>query len=149
LANVNGRRIPDGFLDELKARLRPSDVIGRKVKLKKQGKEWVGLSPFTNEKTPSFYVNNQKGIFKCFSSGLGGDVIKFIQETERLSFMEAVEKLADEGSMKPARQRASFMKPDYAVRPAPRPAAICKGAGCTQKAGVGTGSALRPMNGAG
>ena len=96
---MNGRRIPDGFLDELKARLRPSDVIGRKVKLKKQGKEWVGLSPFTNEKTPSFYVNNQKGIFKCFSSGLGGDVIKFIQETERLSFMEAVEKLADEAGM--------------------------------------------------
>ncbi len=96
---MNGLRIPDGFLDELKARLRPSDVIGRKVKLKKQGKEWVGLSPFTNEKTPSFYVNNQKGIFKCFSSGLGGDVIKFIQETERLSFMEAVEKLADEAGM--------------------------------------------------
>ena len=99
MPRVSGQRIPDGFLDELKARLRPSDVIGRKVKLKKQGKEWVGLSPFTNEKTPSFYVNNQKGIFKCFSSGLGGDVIKFIQETERLSFMEAVEKLADEAGM--------------------------------------------------
>ncbi|MEO0881559.1 MAG: DNA primase [Pseudomonadota bacterium] len=92
-------RLPDGFLDELKARLLPSSVIGRKVKLKKQGKEWVGLSPFTNEKTPSFYVNDQKKIFKCFSSGLGGDVIKFVQETERLSFMEAVEKLADEAGM--------------------------------------------------
>lgn len=94
-----GVRIPDGFLDELKARLRPSDVIGRKVKLKKQGKEWVGLSPFTSEKTPSFYVNDQKKIFKCFSSGLGGDVISFVQETERLSFMEAVEKLAEEAGM--------------------------------------------------
>ena len=93
------QRLPDGFLDELKARLRPSDVIGRKVKLKRQGKEWVGLSPFTSEKTPSFYVNDQKGIFKDFSSGLGGDVIKFVMETERLEFMEAVERLADEAGM--------------------------------------------------
>ena len=92
-------RIPDGFVDELKARIRPSDVIGRKVKLKKQGKEWVGLSPFTNEKTPSFYVNDQKKIFKCFSSGIGGDVISFVMETERLSFMEAVEKLAEDAGM--------------------------------------------------
>ncbi|MEQ8558967.1 MAG: DNA primase [Henriciella sp.] len=92
-------RIPDGFVEELKARIRPSDVIGRKVKLKKQGKEWVGLSPFTNEKSPSFYVNDQKRIFKDFSSGIGGDVIAFIMETERLSFMEAVEKLADEAGM--------------------------------------------------
>ena len=92
-------RIPDGFVEELKARIRPSDVIGRKVKLTKKGKEWVGLSPFTNEKTPSFYVNDQKRIFKCFSSGMGGDVINFIMETERLSFMEAVEKLAEEAGM--------------------------------------------------
>ena len=92
-------RIPDGFVEELKARIRPSDVIGRKVKLTKKGKEWVGLSPFTNEKTPSFYVNDQKRIFKCFSSGTGGDVINFIMETERLSFMEAVEKLAEEAGM--------------------------------------------------
>ncbi|MEM7493615.1 MAG: DNA primase [Pseudomonadota bacterium] len=97
--NTPSIRIPDGFVDEMKARLRPSDIIGRKVKLKKQGKEWVGLSPFTNEKTPSFYVNDQKKIFKCFSSGLGGDVITFVMETERLSFMEAVEKLADEAGM--------------------------------------------------
>lgn len=92
-------RIPDGFVDELKARIRPSDVIGRKVKLTKKGKEWVGLSPFTAEKTPSFYVNDQKRIFKCFSSGMGGDVISFVMETERLSFMEAVEKLAEEAGM--------------------------------------------------
>lgn len=94
-----GVRIPDGFVEELKARIRPSDVIGRKVKLTKKGKEWVGLSPFTNEKTPSFYVNDQKRIFKCFSSGTGGDVINFIMETERLSFFEAVEKLAEEAGM--------------------------------------------------
>ncbi|MEO0465624.1 MAG: DNA primase, partial [Pseudomonadota bacterium] len=88
-------QLPDGFLDELKSRLKPSDVIGRKVKLTRKGKEWVGLSPFTAEKTPSFYVNDAKGIFKDFSSGLGGDVITFLRETERLEFMEAVEKLAD------------------------------------------------------
>ena len=92
-------RIPDGFVEELKARIRPSDVIGRKVKLTKKGKEWVGLSPFTNEKSPSFYVNDQKRIFKDFSSGIGGDVISFVMETERLSFMEAVEKLAEEAGM--------------------------------------------------
>jgi DNA primase len=92
-------RIPDGFVEELKARIRPSDVIGRKVKLVKKGKEWVGLSPFTNEKSPSFYVNDQKRIFKCFSSGMGGDVISFVMETERLSFIEAVEKLAEEVGM--------------------------------------------------
>ncbi|MEL6829573.1 MAG: DNA primase [Pseudomonadota bacterium] len=94
-----GVRIPDGFVDELKARIRPSDLIGRKVKLKKQGKEWVGLSPFTTEKTPSFYVNDQKQIYKCFSSGNGGDVISFVMETERLSFMDAVEKLAEDYGM--------------------------------------------------
>ena len=92
-------RLPDGFLDELKARALPSRVIGKKVKLQRRGKEWVGLSPFTNEKTPSFYVNDQKQIFKDFSSGLGGDVIKFVMETERLGFMEAIERLAGEVGM--------------------------------------------------
>lgn len=96
---MSGIRLPDGFIDELKARVRLSTVIGRKVKLKKQGKALVGLSPFTVEKTPSFYVHDAEGFFKCFSSGMGGDVIKFVQETERMSFMEAVEKLAEEAGM--------------------------------------------------
>ncbi|MEM1150041.1 MAG: DNA primase [Pseudomonadota bacterium] len=96
---MSGVRLPDGFLDEIKARVRPSDVIGRKVKLTRRGKEWVGLSPFTNEKTPSFYVNDDKGIFKDFSSGLGGDIIKFLMETERLEFMEVVERLAEEAGL--------------------------------------------------
>lgn len=92
-------RLPDGFIEELKTRIRLSDVVGRKVKLKKQGKAWVGLSPFTTEKTPSFYVHDTEGFFKCFSSGIGGDVIKFVQETERMPFMDAVEKLAEEVGM--------------------------------------------------
>ncbi len=92
-------RFDDRFLEELKARLRPSDVIGRTVKLKRQGREWVGLSPFTKEKSPSFFVNDDKGFFHDFSSGKHGDVISFLQETERLSFPEAVERLAAEAGM--------------------------------------------------
>ncbi|WP_411820569.1 DNA primase [Hyphococcus formosus] len=92
------RFTPD-FLDELKARLRPSDVIGRYVKLKKQGNEWAGLSPFNQEKTPSFFVNDQKGFYHCFSTGKHGDVISFLQETQRLTFYEAVERLAEEAGL--------------------------------------------------
>ncbi len=82
------------FIEELKARLRPSEVIGRHVKLKRQGREFAALSPFTNEKTPSFFVNDEKGFYHCFSSGKHGDIINFVMEVEGLSFPEAVEKLA-------------------------------------------------------
>lgn len=92
-------RFDDRFLEELKSRLRPSEVIGRTVKLRRQGREWAGLSPFSKEKTPSFYVNDDKGFFHDFSSGKHGDIISFLQETERLSFVEAVEKLALEAGM--------------------------------------------------
>ncbi|WP_374472577.1 DNA primase [Phenylobacterium sp.] len=92
-------RFDERFLDEIKSRLRPSDVIGKTVKLRKQGREYVGLSPFTKEKTPSFYVNDDKGQFFDFSSGKSGDLITFLQETERLSFMEAVERLAAEAGV--------------------------------------------------
>lgn len=92
-------RVDEHFLDEIKSRLRPSDVIGRTVKLRKQGREYVGLSPFNKEKTPSFYVNDEKGQFFDFSSGKNGDLITFLQETERLSFMEAVERLAAEAGL--------------------------------------------------
>ncbi|MHA7871492.1 MAG: DNA primase, partial [Hyphococcus sp.] len=83
----------------LKSRLRPSDIIGRYVQLKKQGNEWAGLSPFTKEKTPSFFVNDHKGFFHCFSSGKHGDIISFLQETQRLSFHEAVESLAQDAGL--------------------------------------------------
>lgn len=92
-------RFDERFLDEIKSRLRPSDVIGKSVKLRKQGREYVGLSPFTKEKTPSFYVNDDKGQFFDFSSGKSGDLITFLQETERLSFAEAVERLAGEAGL--------------------------------------------------
>jgi DNA primase len=92
-------RFDDRFLDEIKSRLRLSDVIGRTVKLRRQGREYAGLSPFTKEKTPSFYVNDDKGFYHCFSSGKHGDLISFLQETERLSFPEAVERLAAEAGV--------------------------------------------------
>ena len=87
-------RFDERFLEEIKSRLRPSDVIGRTVRLRRQGREYVGLSPFSKEKSPSFFVNDDKGFFHDFSSGKHGDIIGFLQETERLSFREAVEKLA-------------------------------------------------------
>ena len=92
-------KFSDEFIDELKSRLRLSDVIGKSVKLRRQGREYVGLSPFTKERTPSFYVNDDKGFFHDFSSGKHGDLISFFQETERLSFVEAIERLASEAGM--------------------------------------------------
>ncbi len=92
-------RFDERFLEEIKARLRPSDVIGRTVKLRRQGREYVGLSPFTKEKSPSFYVNDEKGFFHDFSSGKHGDLIAFLQETQRLSFREAIEQLAGEAGV--------------------------------------------------
>jgi len=96
---TRGVRYDERFLDEIKSRLRLSDVIGRTVKLRRQGREYAGLSPFTKEKTPSFYVNDEKGFYHCFSSGKHGDLISFLQETERLSFPEAVERLANEAGV--------------------------------------------------
>ena len=92
-------RFDERFLDEIKSRLRLSDVIGRTVKLRRQGREYVGLSPFSKEKTPSFYVNDDKGFFHDFSSGKHGDLVSFLQETERLSFVEAVQRLAAEAGV--------------------------------------------------
>ncbi len=87
-------RFSPSFLDEIRARVPVSEVVRQKVKLKKEGREWRGLSPFNAEKTPSFYVNDQKGFFHDFSSGKHGDGFAFLMETEGLSFPEAVERLA-------------------------------------------------------
>src|ERR1700686_4368913 len=87
-------RFTPQFLDELRARLPVSEVVGRRVKLKKAGREWKGLSPFQQEKSPSFTVNDQKGFYHDFSSGKHGDIISFLMETEGLGFTEAVERLA-------------------------------------------------------
>ncbi len=87
-------KFPPEFLDEIRARLPVSEVAGTRVKLRREGREWRGLSPFTTEKTPSFFVNDQKGFFHDFSSGKHGDVFAFLMETEGLTFPEAVERLA-------------------------------------------------------
>ncbi len=87
-------RFSPQFLDELRARLPVSEVVGRRVKLKKAGREWKGLSPFNKEKTPSFFVNDQKMAWFDFSSGKNGSIFDFVMMTEGLSFPEAVERLA-------------------------------------------------------
>ncbi|HLL27147.1 MAG TPA: DNA primase [Xanthobacteraceae bacterium] len=87
-------RFSQSFLDEIRARIPVSEVVRRRVPLKKAGREWKGLSPFNPEKTPSFTVNDQKGFYHCFSSGKHGDQFRFLMETEGLSFPEAVERLA-------------------------------------------------------
>jgi DNA primase len=85
---------PPGFLEDVKSRTSVSDIVGRKVKLIRRGREFVGLSPFNAEKSPSFTVNDAKGFYHCFSSGEHGDVFSFLMKTEGLSFPEAVETIA-------------------------------------------------------
>src|SRR4030088_1494119 len=92
-------RFTPQFLDELRARLPVSEVVGRRVKLERAGREWKGLSPFQQEKSPSFTVNDQKGFYHDFSSGKHGDIISFLMETEGVAFAEAVERLAGMAGM--------------------------------------------------
>ena len=92
-------RLGEDFIDEIKARVRPSDLIGRTVSLKRQGREFVGLSPFKKERSPSFFVNDDKRFYHCFASGKHGDVFTWLEEMEGLSFMEAAERLAGEAGL--------------------------------------------------
>src|SRR6476469_9545606 len=87
-------RFTPQFLEELRARLPVSEVVGRRVKLMRAGREWKGLSPFQQEKTPSFTVNDQKQFYHDFSTGKHGNIFDFVMETEGVSFPEAVERLA-------------------------------------------------------
>src|SRR6476469_7503620 len=87
-------RFPASFLDDLRARLPVSEVVGRRVRLKRAGREWKGLSPFNKEKTPSFFVNDQKAAWFDFSSGKNGNIFDFVMQTEGVNFPEAVERLA-------------------------------------------------------
>jgi len=92
-------KFSDSFLDEIRARLPVSQVVSRRVPLKRAGREWKGLSPFNKEKTPSFTVNDQKGFYHDFSSGKHGDIFSFVMETEGLTFPEAVERLAGDAGL--------------------------------------------------
>ncbi len=90
---------PSEFLDELHNRVALADVIGRRVKLTRRGREHLGLCPFHNEKTPSFTLNEDKGFYHCFGCGAHGDVIEFVMRSENLPFPEAVERLAADAGL--------------------------------------------------
>ena len=92
-------RFTPQILDEIRARLPVSQVVGRKVALKRAGREYKGLSPFKVEKTPSFTVNDIKGFYHCFATGEHGDIFTFVMKTEGLDFAEAVERLAEEAGV--------------------------------------------------
>lgn len=87
------------FIDELRARISIADVVGAKVKLTKKGREYQGLCPFHNEKTPSFTVNESKGFYHCFGCGAHGDIIKFEMEANGLPFIDALQKLAHQAGL--------------------------------------------------
>ena len=106
-------RIPQDVIDEIMQRADILEIVGEYVPLKRRGRNWFGLCPFHHEDTPSFSVNPEKGIFKCFGCGKGGNAVGFIQEIEHLTFSEAVHKLGDryhvtipEKAMSPEEQRA-------------------------------------------
>src|SRR5690349_387079 len=90
---------PPGFLDELRSRVSLSDLVGRRVRLSRKGREHAGLCPFHNEKTPSFYVVEDKGFFHCFGCGAHGDAIGYVMRAENLDFIEAIERLAGEAGL--------------------------------------------------
>ena len=96
-------KYPKEYLDEIKMRLKVSQVVGKIVQLKKRGKEFIGLSPFKNEKTPSFTVNDEKEFYHCFSTGEHGNIFDFLMKTKSLGFGEAVKLLAAEAGMQPYR----------------------------------------------
>ena len=96
-------KYPKEYLDEIKLRLKVSQIVGKTVKLKKRGKEFIGLSPFNNEKTPSFTVNDEKEFYHCFSSGEHGNIFDFLMKTKSVGFGEAVKLLAAEAGMQPYR----------------------------------------------
>ena len=94
-------RYSKDFISEIKGRLKVSDVVRRSVKLTQRGVEFVGLSPFKNEKTPSFTVNDQKEFYHCFSTSEHGDIFSFIMKTKGLTYPEAIETLARQAGLDP------------------------------------------------
>ena len=96
-------KYPKEYLDEIKIRLKVSTVVSKHVSLKKRGKEFVGLSPFKNEKTPSFTVNDEKGFYHCFSTSEHGNIFDFVMKMQNFKFGEAVKFLANLAGMVPYR----------------------------------------------
>jgi len=106
-------KYPKEYLDEIKLRLKVSQVVGKTVQLKKRGKEFIGLSPFKNEKTPSFTVNDEKEFYHCFSTGEHGNIFDFLMKTKSFGFGEAVKTLAAEAGMQPYRFSNFDKKKDF------------------------------------
>ncbi len=98
--------LPPEFLDDLRARTGLASVVGRRVKLTRAGREMKGCCPFHNEKSPSFYVNEDKGFYHCFGCGAHGDAIRFVMEQDGLTFMDAVKSLAAEAGLTVPEMRA-------------------------------------------
>ena len=96
-------KYPKEYLEEIKSRLKVSSVVSKFVAIKKRGKEFVGLSPFKNEKTPSFTINDEKGFYHCFSTGEHGNIFDFLMKTQNLKFGEAVRTLANQAGLQPYR----------------------------------------------
>ena len=94
-------KYPKSYIEEIKNRLKVSDVVRLKVNLKKRGKEFIGLSPFKNEKTPSFTVNDDKGFYHCFSTGEHGNIFDFLMKLDNQGFGEVVRSLAQRAGMQP------------------------------------------------
>ncbi len=94
-------KYPKEYLDEIKTRLKVSSVVSKVVTLKKRGKEYVGLSPFKNEKTPSFTVNDEKEFYHCFATSEHGNIFDFVMKTQNFKFGEAVKYLAQLAGMRP------------------------------------------------
>ena len=92
-------KYPQSFIEEIRHRLRVSEVIGRHIPIKRAGREYHALCPFHKEKTPSFTINDEKGFFHCFGCGAHGDVIGFTMDYERLGYREAVERLAGQSGL--------------------------------------------------
>ena len=96
-------KYPKEYLEEIKSRLKVSTVVSKFIAIKKRGKEFVGLSPFKNEKTPSFTINDEKGFYHCFSTGEHGNIFDFLMKTQNLKFGEAVRSLANQAGLQPYR----------------------------------------------
>ena len=90
---------PNRLLEDIRSRIGLADVVSKRVRLTRKGREHTGLCPFHNEKSPSFTVNEEKGFYHCFGCGAHGDVISFVMNTSGLSFPEAVEQLATDAGL--------------------------------------------------
>src|SRR5690349_14965574 len=92
-------KFPPSFIERLRSHFLLSEVIGRRIPIKKHGREYQALCPFHNEKSPSFTINDEKGFFHCFGCAAHGDAIEFIKRYERLTYPETIEALAREAGI--------------------------------------------------